>query len=121
MFSTAARSKRSGAAYLSERASTWRRIERHGYRIRMHLPLVSAPPVSASAILAEGHLTQAFDHAVIGASLTHVRRRHLALRQLTLTEIAFDVGFNDSNYFTRQFRKATGLSPRDYRLRLGGA
>jgi AraC-like DNA-binding protein len=27
-----------------------------------------------------------------------------------ITEIAFDVGFNDSNYFTRQFRKATGLS-----------
>ncbi len=36
-----------------------------------------------------------------------------------VTEIAFDVGFNDSNYFTRQFRKVTGISPRDYRLRQG--
>ncbi len=36
-----------------------------------------------------------------------------------VTEIAFDVGFNDSNYFTRQFRKITGLSPRSYRLRQG--
>jgi AraC family L-rhamnose operon transcriptional activator RhaR/AraC family L-rhamnose operon regulatory protein RhaS len=36
-----------------------------------------------------------------------------------VTEIAFDVGFNDSNYFTRQFRKATGCSPRVYRLRQG--
>lgn len=36
-----------------------------------------------------------------------------------ITEIAFDVGFNDSNYFTRQFRKSTGLSPREYRLRQG--
>jgi AraC-like DNA-binding protein len=36
-----------------------------------------------------------------------------------VTEIAFDVGFNDSNYFTRQFRKITGLSPRDYRMRQG--
>jgi len=34
-----------------------------------------------------------------------------------ITEIAFEVGFNDSNYFTRQFRKVTGLAPRDYRLR----
>ncbi len=34
-----------------------------------------------------------------------------------ITEIAFDVGFNDSNYFTRQFTKLTGLSPRNYRLR----
>jgi AraC family L-rhamnose operon transcriptional activator RhaR/AraC family L-rhamnose operon regulatory protein RhaS len=38
-----------------------------------------------------------------------------------VTEIAFDVGFNDSNYFTRQFRKVTGLSPRDYRMRQGVA
>ncbi len=37
-----------------------------------------------------------------------------------VTEIAFDVGFNDSNYFTRQFTKATGFSPRNYRLRQGG-
>jgi AraC-like DNA-binding protein len=36
-----------------------------------------------------------------------------------ITEIAFEVGFNDSNYFTRQFRKTTGLAPRDYRMRRG--
>ena len=36
-----------------------------------------------------------------------------------ITEIAFAVGFNDSNYFTRQFSKITGLSPRNYRLRQG--
>ncbi len=48
------------------------------------------------------------------------RARHL-LRQTDrrVTEIAFDVGFNDSNYFTRQFRKVTGTSPRDYRQRQG--
>ena len=48
------------------------------------------------------------------------RARHL-LRQTDrrVTEIAFDVGFNDSNYFTRQFRKVTGISPREYRQRQG--
>ncbi|MBC8127245.1 MAG: helix-turn-helix domain-containing protein [Gloeobacteraceae cyanobacterium ES-bin-144] len=34
-----------------------------------------------------------------------------------VTEIAFEVGFNDSNYFTRQFRQITGVSPREYRTR----
>ena len=34
-----------------------------------------------------------------------------------ITEIAFDIGFNDSNYFTRQFKKSTGFSPREYRKR----
>jgi AraC-like DNA-binding protein len=32
-----------------------------------------------------------------------------------ITEIAFRLGFNDSNYFSRQFRKVTGVSPRHYR------
>lgn len=34
---------------------------------------------------------------------------------LTITEIALEVGFNDSNYFSRQFRKTIGQSPSDYR------
>jgi AraC-like DNA-binding protein/mannose-6-phosphate isomerase-like protein (cupin superfamily) len=33
---------------------------------------------------------------------------------VTVTEAAFRVGFNDSNYFTRQFRKRLGVSPRQY-------
>lgn len=33
----------------------------------------------------------------------------------SVTEIAFKVGFSDSNYFTRQFRKVAGVSPRAYR------
>lgn len=32
-----------------------------------------------------------------------------------ITEIAFDVGFNDSNYFTRQFKKRMGMTPLEYR------
>ena len=33
----------------------------------------------------------------------------------SITDIAFEVGFNDGNYFTRQFTKRVGLSPRRYR------
>jgi AraC-like DNA-binding protein len=33
----------------------------------------------------------------------------------SVTDIAFQVGFSDSNYFARQFRKILGLSPREYR------
>jgi AraC-like DNA-binding protein len=32
-----------------------------------------------------------------------------------ISNIAFAVGFNDSNYFSRQFNKITGMSPRAYR------
>lgn len=34
---------------------------------------------------------------------------------LSITEIALEVGFNDSNYFTRQFRRILGESPRAFR------
>lgn len=36
----------------------------------------------------------------------------------SITNIAFDVGFLDSNYFSRQFKKAIGLSPRQYRSQM---
>jgi AraC family L-rhamnose operon transcriptional activator RhaR/AraC family L-rhamnose operon regulatory protein RhaS len=46
-----------------------------------------------------------------------INRAAAMLRSSTtsVTEIAFHVGFGDSNYFTRQFKKQTGLSPRRYR------
>lgn len=33
----------------------------------------------------------------------------------TITEIAFAAGFDDSNYFTRQFTRLMGMCPRNYR------
>lgn len=45
-------------------------------------------------------------------------RRLLRTTERSITEIAFDVGFSDSNYFSRQFRSALGLSPREYRKQL---
>lgn len=40
-------------------------------------------------------------------------------RQRSITEIAFDVGFNDSAYFSRRFRRHFGLSPLECRQRHG--
>ncbi len=39
----------------------------------------------------------------------------------SITDIAFAVGFDDSNYFTRQFRKYTRTTPRNYRIKLKNA
>lgn len=41
----------------------------------------------------------------------------LANPEATITEIAFDHGFNDSAYFARCFRRRNGMTPREFRLR----
>lgn len=45
--------------------------------------------------------------------------RLLRNSRLNVSQIAFDVGFNDSNYFTRQFTKRKGVSPLAYRKSFG--
>lgn len=40
--------------------------------------------------------------------------------QMTVSQIAFEVGFNDSNYFARQFKQRKGASPLAYRKSFGG-
>lgn len=46
-----------------------------------------------------------------------IQRAMELLRQtdLTITEIAFEVGFNDSNYFTRKFRSINNMTPTQFR------
>lgn len=44
--------------------------------------------------------------------------RRLLDTDLPITDIALETGFSDSNYFTRQFRKALGETPTAYRKRL---
>ncbi|MDO4323189.1 MAG: AraC family transcriptional regulator [Lachnospiraceae bacterium] len=45
----------------------------------------------------------------------------LADPELNITEIAERSGFNDSNYYSKAFRKVKGCSPSGYRKRLSGA
>ena len=42
-------------------------------------------------------------------------KKLLRQSELTMTEIAHETGFGDSNYFARKFKESTGRSPTDYR------
>jgi len=42
----------------------------------------------------------------------------LAEKNYSITQVANECGFSDSNYFARQFKKAFGVSPSEYRVRL---
>jgi len=42
----------------------------------------------------------------------------LVKSKLSITEIAFSIGYNDSNYFSTVFKNIEGISPREYRRKL---
>jgi AraC family transcriptional regulator, transcriptional activator of pobA len=46
-------------------------------------------------------------------------RRHLVYTNLSISQIAYALRFDDPAYFTRTFTQATGQSPRAFRDRIG--
>lgn len=91
-------------------------IERH-----FDEPLTVAQMASMAA-MSESSLARTFRHVTGKAPLDYVLRTRVAkaaelLRQddQRITEVALACGFSDSNYFSRQFRRVTGQSPREYR------
>lgn len=62
-------------------------------------------------------------HAMFGKSVSEIieTRKLLEARQLligtsrTVSEIGFDLGYNEKSYFTRVFHKKTGLTPTEFR------
>ena len=88
-------------------------------------------PITIPQLLRVAHMSQStlmrtfqrvFQHAPIDY-LIRVRiqkaRELLADQEQRITDVALACGFNDSNYFTRQFRRVSGQSPRDYRRTVG--
>lgn len=86
-----------------------------GYPIRLN-DIAGSIPISPS------YLSRKFNKEV-GMSITKYINQHrisesktlLNNTQLTVTEIAYFVGFNDLNYFIKIFKKETGTSPNSYR------
>jgi AraC family transcriptional activator of pobA len=65
---------------------------------------------------ATGHSAQ----HLIEARLLREARRHLAFTHLSISTIAYALGFTDPAYFSRVFSRDTGLSPKAFRNQLLG-
>lgn len=60
------------------------------------------------------HTGQGFREYLTGIRLNYAKQL-LEHSHLSVTQISFSVGFNDSNYFSNVFRQKTGMSPLRYR------
>jgi AraC-like DNA-binding protein len=86
-----------------------------------------ARPITRSEIaqhinIAEDYLTFCFRQELGVTPIKYLQRYriHLAKKMLketalSVTEIAWAVGFSDSSYFSRVFHRETGLPPETYR------
>ncbi|MBK8668559.1 MAG: response regulator [Saprospiraceae bacterium] len=70
-------------------------------RVQLHRKLIALTGLSASHFINKFRLEKAV--------------KLLKSTRNTVSEIAFDVGFHDSNYFSRVFSKVFGVSPGDFR------
>jgi transcriptional regulator GlxA family with amidase domain len=86
------------------------------------------PKIATLASMSPNHLLRIF-RAATGFTpleyLVRLRLRHaageLTETRKSITEIAADTGFSDSNYFSKRFRNFYGTSPREYRRDPGSA
>jgi len=92
-----------------------------------HIEMHYAEKITLDELAVKSHLSQRHFCRVfqecIGRSpidhLMHVRCQKAAEllkgTDRTITDITFDCGFSDSNYFTRCFKKTMGMTPKQYR------
>lgn len=87
-----------------------------------YLEPLTLEDVAAKSGISVRHLNRIFQSYYQTTPFTYLQKLRLEractlLRttNLPITEISYECGFNDSNYFTRQFTKTLGMSPKAYR------
>lgn len=82
----------------------------------------SVADYASELAVTSGHLSRVMRRATgfpasraIEERVVREARRHLAYTNLTVSMIAYDLGFIDPAYFSRVFSRATGVSPRAFR------
>lgn len=82
---------------------------------------ISLDDVASSVGLSERHLTRSFRQEMGTTLVSYLNRyrvkqakTHLEAGDKNITEVAMEVGFSDSSYFARVFRREVGVSPSAY-------
>lgn len=85
---------------------------------------LSVDDISKNCYCSESYLNHTFKKRMgvnIKTYINNIRIKHAVIylqdSDASITDIAFAVGFNDSNYFSKIFSSSMGLSPMEYRKR----
>ena len=85
---------------------------------------ITLAEISNKCCMSRYHFTRAFKKAVGQSFKEYHNRRRIEEAQMLLvsghhrvTEVCYEVGYNDLSYFNRLFRRYAGLSPSSYRAK----
>ncbi len=93
-----------------------RLIDKHYDRVRLpgqYAEMLNVTPNHLNALCKEHLGVQAGE--LIRNRIVLEAKRLLINLDLTVSEIAYKLNFNDNSYFTKFFRKETGMTPEDFR------
>ena len=111
---------------LDRRRKPGSEAQRIALKVMAYIHINYAEPISRSDMatyvgLSERHLTRCFHQETGMTPITYLNRFRVRQAKVLLdagnkgiTEIAVEVGFSSSSYFTRVFREEVGVSPRIY-------
>ncbi len=84
---------------------------------------IAIEDMAALVPMSQFHFARAFKAAIGETPHKYLIQRRmerakvlLTVTQLAIAEVAYRVGFSNQSHFTTHFRKATGVTPKDYRL-----
>lgn len=87
-----------------------------------YLEQVTLEEIATKSDISVRHLNRLFRAYYLTTPIAYLQRLRLEractlLQQtnLSITEISYQSGFNDSNYLTRQFKKTYGMAPKSFR------
>lgn len=114
------------AAVLSRKRRTNNESQRMVLRAIAYLNLHYKDPITRGDVadyvgVSERHLARCFQQAVGLSPITYLNRLRVKVAktlldkgQMSITDVAMEVGFSAGGYFTRVFRDEVGISPREY-------
>lgn len=89
-----------------------------------YLDQISLEDIALHSNISPRHLNRIFKSHYQTSPIAYLQRLRLEracnllrLTQLPITQVSYQSGFNDSNYFTRRFRSTYGISPKQFRQR----
>lgn len=86
------------------------------FSVTQYADLLGVTPTHLSRVMRLGSGQSAL--TVIESRVIREARRNLAFSNLRISDVAYQLGYNDPAYFSRVFKRATGLSPREFRQNL---